>query len=155
MRKLKPDKRKVLSDPLYNSLVITKLVNKVMLDGKKAKAQKIVYAALFMVEQKLSKPALEVFELALENIKPVLELKVRRIGGANYQIPIKVAPNRAQALAIRWLVNNARNRNGKTMILNLMNEIIDASNLTGGAVKKKEEIHRMADANKAFAHYRW
>ncbi len=155
MRKLKPDKRKVLSDPLYNSLVITKLVNKVMLDGKKAKAQKIVYGALFMVEQKLNKPALEVFELALENIKPVLELKVRRIGGANYQIPIKVAPNRAQALAIRWLVNNARNRNGKTMILNLMNEVIDASNLTGGAVKKKEEIHRMADANKAFAHYRW
>ncbi len=148
-------KRDVLADPLYNNKVVTKLINTIMLDGKKGIAQKIVYGAFAKVEDKAQKPALEVFEDAMKNIMPVLEVKARRIGGATYQVPIEVRAERRQALALRWLTTYARKRGEKTMIDRLANELLDASNNTGAAVKKKEDVHKMADANKAFAHYRF
>lgn len=155
MRKRRAVKRDVLPDPIYNSKVVTKLVNAIMLDGKKGVAQTILYEAFDIIEKQTGKPAMEVYIKALENISPALEVKSRRVGGSNYQVPIEVTDERAQTLALRWLVNYARLRNGKGMAINLANEIIDASNGVGGAVKKREDTHRMAEANKAFAHYRW
>ena len=148
-------KRDVLADPIYNSKVVTKLVNNIMLDGKKGVAQKIVYGAFNRISEKTGKEALEVFEEAINNIMPVLEVKARRIGGATYQVPIEVRPERRQALALRWLTVYSRKRGEKTQEERLANEIMDAANNTGAAVKKKEDMHKMAEANKAFAHYRW
>ena len=148
-------KRDVLPDPIYNSKIVTKLINNIMLDGKKTVAQKIVYDAFDIVKEKENKDALEVFETALNNIMPVLEVKARRVGGATYQVPIEIRAERRQTLGLRWLVNYAINRHEKTMAEKLAGEIIDAVNQTGGAYKKKEETHRMAEANKAFAHYKW
>lgn len=148
-------KREVLADPKYNSKLVTKLVNTVMLDGKKTVAQRIVYTAFSIIEEKLERPALELFEEALENIKPVLEVKARRIGGATYQVPLEIRADRRQTLGLRWLVGYARKRHEKTMADKLAGEIIDALNQNGGAHKKKEEVHKMAEANKAFAHYRY
>ena len=145
----------VLADPLYDNKVVTKLINNIMLDGKKGVAQKIVYGAFATVEEKSGKPALEVFEEAMNNIMPVLEVKARRIGGATYQVPIEVRPDRRQALALRWLTMFSRKRGEKTMKDRLANEILDAANNTGAAVKRKEDMHKMAEANKAFAHYRF
>ena len=155
MRKRRAVKRDVLPDPIYKSKVVTKLVNTIMLDGKKGTAQSIVYEAFDTVKNKTGNEPLEVFNTALENIKPQLEVKSRRVGGSNYQVPIEVSPARSQALALRWLVKYSRERGGRGMADNLANEIIDASNETGAAVKKREDTHRMAEANKAFAHYRW
>ena len=148
-------KRDVLADPLYDNKVVTKLINNIMLDGKKGVAQKIVYGAFERIEAKTEKPALEIFEEAMNNVMPVLEVKARRIGGATYQVPIEVRPDRRQALALRWLTMFSRKRSEKTQEERLANEIMDASNNTGAAVKRKEEMHRMAEANKAFAHYRF
>ena len=148
-------KRDVLADPLYNDKVVTKLINNIMLDGKRGVAQKIVYGAFNRVEAKAGKPALEVFEEAMNNIMPVIEVKARRIGGATYQVPIEVRPDRRQALGLRWLVTFSRKRGEKTMEERLANEILDASNNTGSAVKRKEDMHKMAEANKAFSHYRF
>ena len=148
-------KRDVLADPLYDNKAVTKLVNTVMLDGKKGVAQKIVYGAFAQVEEKAGKPALEIFEGAMNNIMPALEVKARRIGGATYQVPIEVRPDRRQALALRWLVNFSRARGEKTMVDRLASEIMDAYNNTGAAVKRKEDMHKMAEANKAFSHYRF
>ena len=148
-------KRDVLADPIYNSKVVTKLVNNIMLDGKKGVAQKIVYGAFNRISEKTGKEALEVFEEAMNNIMPVLEVKARRIGGATYQVPIEVRPERRQALALRWLTVYSRKRGEKTQEERLANEIMDAANNTGAAVKKKEDMHKMAEANKAFAHYSW
>ena len=148
-------KRDVLPDPMYNSKVVTKLVNNIMLDGKKAVAQKIVYDAFDIIKEKEQKEPLEVFEAALENIMPVLEVKARRIGGATYQVPLEIRPERRQTLGLRWLVLYARKRYEKTMAEKLAGEIIDAVNGNGGAFKKKEDTHKMAEANKAFAHYRF
>ena len=148
-------KRDVLADPLYDNKVVTKLVNTVMLDGKKGVAQKIVYGAFAQVEEKGGKPALEIFEGAMNNIMPALEVKARRIGGATYQVPIEVRPDRRQALALRWLVTFSRNRGEKTMVDRLASEILDAFNNTGASVKRKEDMHKMAEANKAFSHYRF
>ena len=147
--------REVLPDPIYNDVRVTKLVNNIMLDGKKGVAQKIVYGAFDIIKERTSQDALEVFNKALENIMPVLEVKARRVGGANYQVPIEVRPERRQTLGLRWLVAVAKKRGERTMRERLANEIIDAFNSTGGAYKKKEDIHRMAEANRAFAHYRW
>ena len=155
MRKRRAVKRDVLPDPIYNSKVVTKLVNAIMLDGKKGTAQKILYEAFEIVEKQTGKKAMEVYEEALKNISPALEVKSRRVGGSNYQVPMEVTDERAQTLALRWLVNYAKLRNGKGMAINLANEIIDAANGEGGAVKKREDTHKMAEANKAFAHYRW
>jgi len=155
MRKRRATVRDVLPDPIYKSKVVTKLINTVMIDGKKGIAQTIVYDAFNSVATKTGKDALEVFETAMENIKPELEVKSRRVGGSNYQVPIEVTPARAQALALRWLVKYSKERSGRGMSNNLAQEIIDASNGTGGAVKKREDTHRMAEANKAYAHYRW
>ena len=148
-------KREVLADPLYNSVVVTKLINGIMYDGKKGVAQQIVYDAFAAVEEKTGKPALEVFQAALENIMPVLEVKEKRIGGATYQVPIEVRPERRNTLGIRWLVTFSRARSERTMAQRLAAEIIDASNNMGNAVKRREDTHKMAEANKAFAHYRW
>ena len=148
-------KRDVLADPVYKNKVVTKLVNNIMLDGKKGVAQKIVYGAFDEVAEKSGKDAIEVFEEAMNNIMPQLEVKDRRIGGATYQVPIEVRPDRRQALALRWLTLYSRKRSEKTMKERLANEILDASNNTGASVKKKEDMHKMAEANKAFAHYRW
>ena len=148
-------KRDVLADPLYNDKIVTKLVNNVMIDGKKGVAQKIVYGAFAEVEEKAGKPALEVFQAAMNNIMPTLECKARRVGGATYQVPLEVKPERRQTLGLRWLTMFARKRGEKTMVERLANEILDASNNTGGAVKRKEDMHKMAEANKAFAHYRF
>ena len=148
-------KREVLADPKYNSKLVTKLVNTVMLDGKKTVAQRIVYTAFSIIEEKLERPALELFEEALENIKPVLEVKARRIGGATYQVPLEIRADRRQTLGLRWLVGYARKRHEKTMADKLAGEIMDALNQNSGAHKKKEEVHKMAEANKAFAHYRY
>ena len=148
-------KRDVLPDPLYNSKLVTKLVNNVMLDGKKGVAQKIVYDAFAIVESKLSMNALDAFQEALENVMPVLEVKARRVGGSNYQVPMEVRPERRQTLGLRWMVAYARSRGENTMSERLAGEIIDAKNSMGGAFKKKEETHRMAEANKAFAHFRY
>ncbi len=155
MRKRRATKRDVLADPIYNSKLVTKLINQIMNDGKKGTAQKILYGAFDLVKEKTGKDPMEVFAQAMENIKPALEVKSRRVGGANYQVPIEVRADRSQALALRWLVNYARLRGGHSMSENLANEIIDASEGTGAAVKKREDTHRMAEANKAFAHYRW
>ena len=148
-------KRDVLADPLYNSKVVTKLINNVMLDGKKGVAQKIVYGAFAQVEEKAGKPALEVFETAMNNIMPQLEVKARRIGGATYQVPIEVRPDRRQALGLRWLTTFSRKRSEKTMVDKLAAEILHEANNSGSAVKRKEDMHKMAEANKAFAHYRF
>ena len=148
-------KRDVLPDPLYNSKLVTKLVNNVMLDGKKGVAQKIVYDAFAEVEAKTNSNPLEVFQEALENVMPVLEVKARRVGGSNYQVPMEVRPERRQTLGLRWLVSYARTRGERTMSQRLAAEIMDAKNSAGGAFKRKEEMHRMADANKAFAHFRY
>ena len=154
-RKGHVQKREVLEDPLYNNKVVTKLINTIMLDGKKSVAQKIVYGAFTKVENKAGKPAIEVFETAMNNIMPVLEVKARRIGGATYQVPIEVRPERRQALALRWLVEFSRKRGEKTMEDKLAGEILDASNNTGSSVKRKEDMHKMAEANRAFSHYRF
>ncbi len=155
MRKRQATKRDVLADPIYNSKVVTKLVNHIMKDGKKGTAQKIIYNAFDIVKEKTGEDAMVVFNKAMDNIKPGLEVKSRRVGGANYQVPVEVKPERAQALAFRWLAQYARLRGGHSMAENLANEIIDASNGTGASVKKKDDTHKMAEANKAFAHYRW
>jgi len=148
-------KRDVLADPIYNDKVVTKLVNNIMLDGKKGVAQKICYDAFDIIKEKTGKDPLEVFEQALEKITPVLEVKARRVGGATYQVPVEVRPERKQALGLRWLVNYSRKRNERTMKERLAAEILDATNGLGQAFKKKEDTHKMAEANKAFAHYRW
>ena len=148
-------KRDVLPDFIYNSKVITKLVNQVMLDGKKATAEGIVYGSFDIIKEKLSVEPDKYFMQALENVKPLLETKARRVGGSNYQVPIEISPARQQTLAIRWLVTYARKRNEKSMEEKLANEIMDAYNSTGGSFKKKEDTHKMAESNKAFAHYRW
>ena len=148
-------KREVLPDPIYNSVMVTRLINSIMLNGKKGVAQKVVYGAFDIIKQKTEKEPHEVYITALENIMPTLEVKARRVGGATYQVPIEVRPERRQALGLRWLTNYARARNEKTMRERLAGEIIDASNSVGSAVKKREDTHKMADANKAFSHYRW
>ena len=154
-RKGHVQKRDVLADPLYNSKVVTKLVNSIMLDGKKGVAQKIVYGAFARVEEKAGKPALEVFEGAMNNVMPALEVKARRIGGATYQVPIEVRPERRQALALRWITMFSRKRGEKNMEDKLAGEILDAYNNTGASVKRKEDMHKMADANRAFYHYKF
>ena len=148
-------KRDVLADPLYNNKVVTKLINNIMLDGKKGVAQKIVYGAFNRVEEKSGKPALAVFEEAMNNIMPVLEVKAKRIGGATYQVPIEVKPERRQTLALRWITMFSRKRGEKTQEERLANEIMDAANNTGASVKRKEDMHKMAEANKAFSHFRF
>ena len=154
-RKGHTQKRDVLADPIYGNKVVTKLINQIMLDGKRGVAQKIVYGAFDTVKEKTGREALEVFEEAMNNIMPVLEVKAKRIGGATYQVPIKVKPERRQALGLRWITTYSRKRGEKTQIERLANEIMDAANNTGASVKKKEEMHKMAEANKAFAHYRF
>ena len=148
-------KRDVLADPIYNSKLVTRLINKIMLDGKKGVAQNILYGAFETVEAKTGKQAMEVFEQALGIVMPMLELKARRVGGSNYQVPVEVSQERKLTLGLRWIVNYSRLRNEKTMEQRLANEIIDAANGTGASVKRRDDIHRMAEANKAFAHYRW
>ncbi len=154
-RKGHTQKRDVLADPVYNNKVVTKLINNIMLDGKKSVAQKIVYGAFEKMEAKAGKPAVEVFEEAMNNIMPLLEVKARRIGGATYQVPIEVRPDRRQALALRWITMFSRKRSEKTMVDRLANELLDAMNNTGASVKRKEDMHKMAESNKAFAHYRF
>ena len=155
MRKGNAIKRDVLPDPIYNSKLVTRLINKIMLDGKKGTAQRILYSAFEKIEAKTEKPAMDVFATAINNIMPEVELKMRRVGGANYQVPTEVSPERKITLGLRWLVNYSRLRNEKTMEDRLANEIIDAANGVGASVKKKEDTHKMAEANKAYAHYRW
>ena len=155
MRKRQAVKRDVLADPMYHSKMITKLINGIMLDGKKGTAQKILYQALDIVKEKTNKDPLEVLNQAFENIRPALEIKSRRIGGSNYSVPMEVREDRANALMLRWLIQYAKNRNGRGMAEKLAAEIIDASHGIGGAVKKREDTHKMAEANKAYAHYRW
>jgi len=148
-------KREVLPDPMYNNVVVTKLINNIMLDGKKGVAQSIVYGAFEIIAEKTGKDAVEVFTQAMENIMPVLEVKARRVGGATYQVPIEVRPDRRQTLGLRWLTLYARQRNERTMRERLAGEILDAVNNMGSAVKKKDDTHKMAEANRAFSHYRW
>ena len=155
MRKRRAEKRDVLPDAIYNSKVVTKLINTIMLDGKKGTAEKILYGAFDRIKEQTGSDPMEVFNKAMENIKPALEVKSRRVGGSNVQVPIEVSEERGQTLALRWLINYARNGRGKTMEEKLANEIMDAANGVGGAVKKREDTHRMAEANKAFAHMRW
>lgn len=154
-RRNRVPKRDVLPDPIYKSKVVTKLVNQIMLDGKKGTAQKIVYDAFDIIKEKTSLEPVDVFNQAMENVKPQLEVKARRVGGSTYQVPLEIRPERRQTLAIRWIVMFARKRGEKTMDERLAGELIDAYNNTGAAVKRKEEMHRVAEANKAFAHYRW
>ena len=154
-RRHRAEKRIVLPDAKYGDKVVAKFINNVMEHGKKAVAEKIVYSAFDIIAQKSKQDALKVFAEALDNVKPLVEVKSRRVGGANYQVPIEVRPDRSEALALRWLVNYARLRGGHSMAENLANELIDASNGVGAACKKREDTHRMAEANKAFAHYRW
>ena len=155
MRKRRAENRDVLPDAIYNSKVVTKLINAVMLDGKKGTAEKIIYEAFDIIKEKTSKDPVEVFNAAMENIMPLLEVKSRRVGGSNYQVPIEVRADRRQTLGLRWLVQYSKSRSGRGMANKLANEIMDAANGVGGAVKKREDTHRMAEANKAFAHYRW
>ena len=155
MRKRRAEIRDVLPDPVYNSKVVTKLVNAIMQDGKKGTAERILYEAFEIIKDKTKEEPIEVFNKALENIKPALEVKSRRVGGSNIQVPVEIRETRSQALGLRWLVNYARLRNGKSMAINLANEIMDAANGVGGAAKKRDDVHKMAEANKAFAHYRW
>lgn len=154
-RKGPVSKRDVLPDPIYNSKLVTRLINKMMVDGKRGTSQKILYGAFELVQERSGKDALEVFEAALNNVMPVLEVRARRVGGANYQVPVEVRPDRRSTLGLRYLVNYSRLRGEKTMEERLANEILDASNNTGASVKKREDMHKMAEANKAFAHYRW
>ena len=154
-RKGHTQKRDVLADPLYNNKVVTKLINNIMLDGKKGVAQKIVYGAFEKIADQTGKDAIEVFEEAMNNVMPALEVKARRIGGATYQVPIEVRPERRQALGLRWITLYSRQRSEKTMVDRLANEIMDAANNTGSSVKKREDTHKMAEANRAFAHFRW
>lgn len=148
-------KREIIADPIYNSTVVTKLINQIMRDGKRGTAQRICYDAFSIIAEKTGKEAIEVFEQAMENIMPVLEVKARRVGGATYQVPIEVRPERRQTLAVRWLAAYSQARSERTMRERLSAEIMDAANNTGASVKKKEDMHKMAEANKAFAHYRW
>lgn len=148
-------KRDVLPDPIYNSKLVTRTINRIMVDGKRGKASNILYNAFDIVREESGQDPLEVFEQAIENIMPLLEVRARRVGGSNYQVPVEVRPERRYTLAIRWLVNYARLRGEKTMDMRLARELMDAANNTGAAVKKREEVHQMAEANKAFAHYRW
>ena len=155
MRKRSAVKRDVLPDPIYNSKLITKLINQIMQDGKKGTAERILYEAFDIIKEKTNEEPMDVYAKAMENVKPLLEIKSRRVGGSNVQVPIEVSDERSQALALRWIVNYAKTINGKGMAINLANEIMDAANGVGGAVKKREDTHKMAEANKAFAHYRW
>ena len=155
MRKKRAEVRDVLPDPVYNSKIVTKLVNQIMTRGKKGTAQKILYDAFKVIEKETNRSPLDVYNEALENIKPALEVKSRRVGASNYQVPVEVREERSASLALRWLVNYAKLRNGKTMSEKLANEIMDAAKGVGGAAKKREDTHKMAEANKAFAHYRW
>ena len=155
MRRRKAPVRPVLPDPVYGSKVLTKFINAVMLDGKKSVAQKVMYAALERIESKTGEKGIEVFNKAMENVKPVMEVKSRRVGGATYQVPIEVRPVRQQSMGIRWIVDAARKRNERTMMERLSNELMDAATEKGAAFKKKEDTYKMAEANKAFAHYRW
>ena len=155
MRKNRAPKREVLADPLYNSVVVTRLINRVMLDGKRGTSASIVYGAFEQIKEATGTEAIEVFEQAMENIMPVLEVRARRVGGSNYQVPIEVRPDRRSTLGLRWLVNYSRLRGEHTMEERLAKEIMDAANNTGASVKKREDTHKMADANRAFAHYRW
>ncbi|ALS24857.1 MULTISPECIES: 30S ribosomal protein S7 [Paenibacillus] len=148
-------RRDVLPDPIYNSKLVTRLINRIMIDGKRGTAQTILYNAFNLIKERTGKEPMEVFEQAIKNIMPVLEVKARRVGGANYQVPVEVRPDRRTTLGLRWLVNYSRLRGEKTMEERLAQEIIDASNNTGASVKKREDTHKMAEANKAFAHYRW
>ena len=155
MRRRKAPVRPVLADPVYGSKVLTKFINKVMLDGKKSVAQKVVYGALERIESKTGEKGIEIFNKAMDNVRPVMEVKSRRVGGATYQVPIEVRPARQQSLAIRWIVDAARKRNERTMMERLSNELMDAATEKGAAFKKREDTYKMAEANKAFAHYRW
>jgi small subunit ribosomal protein S7 len=148
-------KRDVLPDPIYNSKLVSRLINKMMIDGKRGKSQEILYSAFDIIRERTGKEPMEVFDQALKNIMPVLEVRARRVGGANYQVPVEVRPDRRTTLGLRWLVNYSRNRGEKTMEERLANEILDAANNSGASVKKREDTHKMAEANKAFAHYRW
>ncbi|MDO5457633.1 MAG: 30S ribosomal protein S7 [Atopococcus tabaci] len=154
-RKGPVQKREVLADPIYDSKLVTRLINQIMVDGKRAKANKILYSAFDIIQEETGNNPLEVFEQAMENIMPVLEVKARRVGGSNYQVPVEVRPERRTALGLRWLVSYARLRGENTMIERLANEILEAANNTGAAVRKREDVHKMAEANRAFAHYRW
>lgn len=155
MRRRRAAKREVLGDPIYNDKVVTKFINKMMIEGKKSVVEKIMYAALNKIEEKTNEKGIEVFQKALENVKPLVEVRSRRVGGATYQVPVEVRVERQQSLSIRWILESTRKRNERTMIDRLANELIDAANEKGSAFKKKEEVHKMAEANKAFAHYRW
>lgn len=155
MRRRRATKREVLGDPIYNDKVVTKFINKMMLDGKKSVVEKIMYAALNKIEEKTNEKGIEIFQKALENVKPLVEVRSRRVGGATYQVPVEVRVERQQSLSIRWILESTRKRNERTMIDRLANELIDAANEKGSAYKKKEDVHKMAEANKAFAHYRW
>ena len=155
MRRRKAPVREVMADPIYNSKVITKFINAVMLDGKKSIAQKIMYGAVANLDARGEESGIELFEKAIENVKPLLEVKSRRVGGATYQVPIEVRPVRRQTLALRWLIEMSRKRNERTMVDRLANELFEAANERGNSFKKKEDMHKMAEANKAFAHYRW
>ena len=155
MRKRRAVKRDVLADPMYNSKIVTKLINAVMLDGKKGTAEKIIYEAFDIIKEKTGKNPVEVFDAAMENIMPLLEVKSRRVGGSNYQVPIEVRAERRQTLGLRWLVQYSKSRSGRGMANKLASEIMDAANGVGGAVKKREDTHKMAEANKAFAHFKW
>lgn len=154
-RKGPVQKREVLADPIYNSKLVTRLINQIMVDGKRSKASKILYGAFDIIQEETGNDPLEVFEQAMENIMPVLEVKARRVGGSNYQVPVEVRPERRTALGLRWLVNYARLRGENSMTERLAREILDAANNTGAAVRKREDVHKMAEANRAFAHYRW
>ena len=154
-RRRRPEPREILPDPIYNSTLAEKFINSMMWDGKKNTSQRIFYGAMDKIKERTADDPLKLFKKAVENAKPLLEVKTRRVGGANYQVPVEVNPFRRQSLAIRWLLQYSRERAGKTMIEKLADELIDASNARGGAMKKKEDVHRMAEANKAFAHYRW
>lgn len=155
MRRRKAPSREILGDPIYNNKVVTKFINKMMLDGKKSVSEKIIYAAFDKIQEKSGEKGIEVFEKALERVKPLVEVRSRRVGGATYQVPVEVRPIRQQSLSIRWLLEATRKRNERTMVERLANELIDAANDRGTAFKKKEDVHKMAEANKAFAHYRW
>ncbi|TLE00108.1 30S ribosomal protein S7 [Helicobacter japonicus] len=155
MRRRKAPVREVLGDPIYNNKVVTKFINKMMLDGKKSVSEKIIYAAFDKIEEKSGEKGIEIFEKALERVKPLVEVRSRRVGGATYQVPVEVRPARQQSLCIRWLLEATRKRNERTMVERLASELVDAANDRGAAFKKKEDVHKMAEANKAFAHYRW
>ncbi|RAX54960.1 30S ribosomal protein S7 [Helicobacter sp. 16-1353] len=155
MRRRKAAKREVLGDPVYHNKVVTKFINKMMYDGKKSVSEKIIYDSFNKIEEKTNEKGIDIFQKALENVKPLVEVRSRRVGGATYQVPVEVRLDRQQSLSIRWILESTRKRNERTMVDRLANELIDAANEKGNAFKKKEEVHKMAEANKAFAHYRW